>query len=78
VFKRKTVVVSSRKAKDRRESFTDEDIKTIFYHKNFLPAIFEGHGKKTIKYPYYWIPILASLMGARLEEICQMRCTDIM
>jgi|TARA_B110000881_G_scaffold174740_1_gene159210 hypothetical protein len=46
VFKRKTVVVSSRKAKDRRESFTDENIKTIFYHKNFLPAIFEGHGKK--------------------------------
>jgi len=46
VFKRKTVVVSSRKAKDRRESFTDEDIKTIFHHKNFLPAIFEGHGKK--------------------------------
>ena len=46
VFKKKSVTVSSRKAKDRRESFTDEDIKTIFYHKNFLPAIFEGHGKK--------------------------------
>ena len=78
VFKKKSVTVSSRKAKDRRESFTDEDIKTIFHHKNFLPAIFEGHGRQTIKYPYYFVPILAVMMGARLEEICQMRCTDIM
>mgnify|MGYP000052972956 FL=1 len=78
VFKKKSVTVTSRKAKDKRESFTDEDIKTIFHHKNFLPAIFEGHGRQTIKYPYYFIPILAVLMGARLEEICQMRCTDIM
>jgi integrase len=78
VFKRKTVTVSSRRAKDRRESFTDDDIKTIFHQKNFLPAVFEAHGKQTIKYPYFFTPILASLMGARLEEICQMRVKDIM
>ena len=78
VFKKKSVTVTSRKAKDKRESFTDEDIKTIFHHKNFLPAIFEGHGRQTIKYPYYFVPILAVLMGARLEEICQMRVADIM
>ena len=78
VFKKKSVTVTSRKAKDKRESFTDDDIKTIFHHKNFLPAIFEGHGRQTIKYPYYFIPILAVLMGARLEEICQMRVADIM
>ena len=77
VFKKKSVTVTSRKAKDKRESFTDEDIKTIFHHKNFLPAIFEGHGRQTIKYPYYFVPILAVMMGARLEEICQMRVTDI-
>ena len=77
VFKKKSVTVTSRKAKDKRESFTDDDIKTIFHHKNFLPAIFEGHGRQTIKYPYYFVPILAVMMGARLEEICQMRVTDI-
>jgi len=77
VFKKKSVTVTSRKAKDKRESFTDEDIKTIFHHKNFLPTIFEGHGRQTIKYPYYFVPILAVMMGARLEEICQMRVTDI-
>ena len=78
VFKKKSVTVTSRKAKDKRESFTDDDIKTIFHHKNFLPAVFEGHGRQTIKYPYYFVPILAVLMGARLEEICQMRVKDIM
>ena len=78
VFKKKSVTVTSRKAKDKRESFTDDDIKTIFHHKNFLPAVFEAHGKQTIKYPYYFVPILAVLMGARLEEICQMRVADIM
>ena len=77
VFKKKSVTISSRKAKDKRESFTDEDIKTIFHHKNFLPAIFEAHDNQKIKYPYFFIPILALLMGARLEEICQMRVTDI-
>ena len=77
VFKKKSLTISTRKAKDKRESFTDEDIKTIFHHKNFLPSIFETNANQVIKYPYYWIPILAILMGARLEEICQMRVTDI-
>ena len=77
VFKKKSVTISTKKAKDKRESFTDEDIKTIFHHKNFLPSIFETNANQVIKYPYYWIPILAILMGARLEEICQMRVTDI-
>ena len=77
VFKKKSVTITLRKAKDKRESFTDEDIKTIFHHKNFLPAIFEAHDNQKIKYPYFFIPILALLMGARLEEICQMRVTDI-
>ena len=77
VFKKKSVTVSSRKAKDKRESFTDEDIKTIFHHKNYLPAIFEGNANVTIKFPYYWIPILSCMCGARLEELCQMRVEDI-
>jgi|TARA_B110000263_G_scaffold131850_1_gene114641 integrase len=77
VFKKKSVTVTSKKAKDKRESFTDEDIQTIFHHKNFLPSIFETNANQIIKYPYYWIPILACLMGARLEEICQMRVTDV-
>ena len=78
VFKKKSVTVTSRKAKDKRESFTDEDIKSIFHHRNYLPSIFDTHGQSTIKYPYYWIPIMAVLMGARLGEICMMRTKDLM
>jgi integrase len=77
VFKKKSVTISSRKAKDKRDNFTDEDIQTIFHHKNYLPSIFEGNTNQTIKFPYYWIPILACLCGARLEELCQMRVKDI-
>ena len=77
VFKKKSVTISSRKAKDKRDNFTDEDIQTIFHHKNYLPSIFEGNTNQTIKFHYYWIPILACLCGARLEELCQMRVKDI-
>ena len=77
VFKKNSVTISTRKAKDKRESFTDEDIKTIFHHKNYLPSIFEANLNQKIKFPYYWIPILDCLMGAKLEEICQMRVKDI-
>ena len=77
VFKKKSVTITSRKAKDKRDNFTDEDIQTIFHHKNFLPACFEANANQKIKFPYYWIPILACMMGARLEELCQMRVKDI-
>ena len=77
VFKKKSVTITSRKAKDKRDNFTDEDIQSIFHHKNFLPACFEANANQKIKFPYYWIPILACMMGARLEELCQMRVKDI-
>ena len=77
VFKKKSVTITSRKAKDKRDNFTDEDIQTIFHHKNFLPSCFEANANQKIKFPYYWIPILACMMGARLDELCQMRVKDI-
>ena len=53
VFKKKSVTITSRKAKDKRDNFTDEDIQTIFHHKNFLPACFEANANQKIKFPYY-------------------------
>jgi len=76
VFKKKSVGKSIRKRKDKKESFTDDDLHIIFHHKNYLPYIFENPFSK-IKYPYYWIPILGCLTGCRLEEICMMRTKDI-
>ena len=77
VFKKKSVSKSQRKRKDRKESFTDEDLQVIFHYKNYLPYIFENQFHKTVKYPYYWVPILGCLTGCRLEELCMMRVKDI-
>ena len=77
VFKKKSVSRSKRKRKDKKESFTDEDLHIIFHHKNYLPYIFENQFHKKVKYPYYWVPILGCLTGCRLEELCMMRTKDI-
>ena len=80
VFKTKSLRVNPIKNKDRRECFTDDDLRLVFNPKTYLPAIFDNPtGRKTtIQNPYYWIPILAILTGCRLEELCMMRCKDIM
>ena len=72
VFRTKSQQTSSTKLKDRKESFTEKDLQTIFDKDNYLLSIF-GNSFSTIQYPYYFIPILASLMGARLEELCMMK-----
>ena len=76
VFKKKSIAKSSRRVKDKRESFTEDDFHIIFHHKNYLPYIFENSFSK-IEYPYYWVPIIGCLTGCRLEEICMMRTKDI-
>jgi len=80
VFKSKSLRINPIKNKNRRECFTDDDLRLVFNPKTYLPAIFDNPtGRKTtIQYPYYWIPILAILTGCRLEELCMMRCKDIM
>ena len=77
VFRTKSQQTSSTKLKDRKESFTEKDLQIIFDKDNYLLSIF-GNSFSTIQYPYYFIPILASMMGARLEELCMMRVKDIM
>jgi integrase len=76
VFKKKSVTKSVRKRKDRKESFTEDDLHIIFHPKNYLPFIFENPFTK-IKFPYYWIPILGCLTGCRIEELSMMRTKDI-
>ena len=80
VFKSKSIRVNPVKRKDRRSEFTEDDLHLIFNPKTYLPAIFDNPTgrKNTIQYPYYWIPIISALSGCRLEEICMMRCKDLM
>ena len=42
VFRKKYQQTSSVKLKDKKESFTDEDLHLIFNTKNYLPEIFEN------------------------------------
>ena len=79
VFKSKSIRVNPVKRKDRRSEFTEDDLHLIFNPKTYLPAIFDNPTgrKNTIQYPYYWIPIISALSGCRLEEICMMRCKDL-
>ena len=76
VFITKSQQTSSIKLKDRKESFTEKDLQVIFDKDNYIHSIF-GNSFTTIQYPYFFIPILASLTGARLEELCMMRVKDI-
>tara|TARA_B100001250_G_scaffold236843_1_gene203434 strand:- start:66 stop:1814 length:1749 start_codon:yes stop_codon:yes gene_type:complete len=80
VFKSKSLRINPIKNKNRRECFTDDDLRLVFNPKTYLPAIFDNPTgrENNIHYPYYWIPILAILTGCRLEELCMMRCKDIM
>ncbi|MBT8762474.1 site-specific integrase [Desulfohalobiaceae bacterium Ax17] len=56
--------------KDKRQPFTDEDLYKIFHFEDYVNGNF---GK-----PYmYWIPILALMTGARLEELAQLHKEDI-
>ena len=76
VFRKKSQQTSSTKQKDKRESFTDDDLHLIFNPRTFLPSIFENQ-YSNIQYPYYWVVILGCFTGARIEELCMMRVKDI-
>ncbi len=53
-----------------REAFSDDDIKLIFYSGFYTKD-------KFIHEAYYWIPLIGLYSGMRLEEICQLHCSDI-
>lgn len=58
------------KRKEDRESWTPDDLKTLFS----TPI----HTEHKYKHAYYfWLPLIGLFTGARIEEICQMRLKDI-
>lgn len=62
-------VKDERRDVDLRDPFTDEDLKIIFSHKNFVRP-----GRNPA---YYWAPYVSLYTGMRLEEICQLHVDDI-
>lgn len=51
------------------KEFSADDLKKIF-GKAYLPY-------KTSKPHFYWVPLIGLFTGARINEICQLRCNDI-
>jgi integrase len=58
-----------RKQSELRDRFNQSEIETIFSDK-----IYANKAQRTF---YYWLPLLAIYSGARLQELCQLRLTDI-
>lgn len=62
------------KKRDKRKcpkykEFSSDDLKKIF-GKAYLPY-------KTSKPHFFWVPLIGLFTGARINEICQLRCNDI-
>jgi len=55
---------------EKREVFTESDLQSLFGSPVYV------NGKRKHPY-YYWLPLIALYSGARIEEICQLRLTDI-
>lgn len=55
---------------DKRDCFTNEDIKKIFFSGDFTPERFKNPA-------FFWVPLIGLYTGMRLEEICQLACEDI-
>ena len=55
---------------DKRDSFTPEDIRKIFFSGSYVPSNFKNPA-------HYWIPLIGLYTGMRLEEISQLHCKDI-
>ncbi|MEZ9276818.1 MULTISPECIES: tyrosine-type recombinase/integrase [unclassified Vibrio] len=59
-----------RRDSEAKNAYTNRDLQKIFST--------EIHTKRQFKHPYYyWLPVLASLTGARLNELCQLYKSDI-
>lgn len=55
---------------EKRDCFTDEDIKKIFFNGNYVLSNFKNPA-------HYWVPLISLYTGMRLEEVCQLHCKDI-
>jgi integrase len=62
-------IKSPKRANEERKEFSDADLEKLFKTPIFI--------EKSFKKPYqYWLPILALLTGARLNELCQLHLSD--
>ncbi len=80
-FAKTTIAVRSL-AREERDPFTLSELKAIFTAPIFTGCESERHwnirGQKTLRgSAKFWVPLLGLYTGARLNELCKLRVTDI-
>src|SRR5262249_4451784 len=64
-----------------REKYSDPQVRRIFSSPIWTGCksvyYFVSAGTQIVKNENYWVPVIACLMGMRLEEICQLWLDDI-
>ncbi|MBL4761577.1 MAG: site-specific integrase [Gammaproteobacteria bacterium] len=64
------VIVKSKSAPDQRDVFDDNDLMRLFNSGQYLSG---SHKKPS----HYFVPLLGLFTGARLNELCQLYCSDV-
>ena len=65
-------------AKEKKQSyehFTDDELAKIFDYRTYPQCV--DKDTPLLHPEYFWIPLIALFIGARLNELCQLDCEDI-
>jgi integrase len=65
-----------RNKKNLRNSFTIEQLQTVFFAPHFQEYA-ESYSDKNKQNARFWCPLIALYSGMRLEEICQLDVSDV-
>lgn len=74
---------SKSSSKDKRHSFSDEQLKILFSSPIYEGCAGENQvqryqkGKRIIKDSLFWVPLIAAYSGARMEEILRLQSKDL-
>ena len=63
------------KVKESYEHFTDDELAKIFDWQTYPQCV--DKDTPLLHPEYFWIPLIALFIGARLNELCQLDCEDI-
>lgn len=66
----KAVKLSKVRASEQKSIFTPDDLRKLLNSKDYVQGLHNTASK-------FWVPLIAIYTGARLNEICQLSCSDV-